>query len=398
MVEALIGAFYLSGGVNAAVTLLRAIGKPLHQLFEFSCALVHLCKCLYKIINRCYYVLLCVIGAWNGSEAPVSIASEITPQLNANSSSGSSGGDSSSSSSTVDGNVRNRSSSNVADSNSGSNSDENDSSSASGGDNNSKSHINNNDTNSNSSSTSGDGSCSSDSGADSNSHNNLIASDTRSNSSSSIGDKIGTSSNNGCVGGNKDIEPLAHHLSGVAAPPHSPAPTSPHSAAPVPLDAHWPQAKETPPQFPLHFDAMLMRVALGQDHVALAQPLTQNETRTQALPQQQQQQQQQQLQPQYYQHALSVSEIHELEHVLGYRFRDRGLLCEALTHASAQAHGRRDNERLEYLGDAVLDLAVVVSSELAVLCCAVLRCAVLYLISLLTIARHCSPPSLSLLS
>lgn len=44
-----------------------------------------------------------------------------------------------------------------------------------------------------------------------------------------------------------------------------------------------------------------------------------------------------------------------LEARLGYRFRDRSLLEEALTHASAQsAH----NERLEFLGDAVLNLVV----------------------------------------
>ncbi|RMH04703.1 MAG: ribonuclease III [Planctomycetota bacterium] len=40
---------------------------------------------------------------------------------------------------------------------------------------------------------------------------------------------------------------------------------------------------------------------------------------------------------------------------LGHRFRDRELLARALTHASARdAH----NERLEFLGDAVLDLVV----------------------------------------
>lgn len=47
-----------------------------------------------------------------------------------------------------------------------------------------------------------------------------------------------------------------------------------------------------------------------------------------------------------------------LEHRLGYRFRDRGLLEHALTHRS-RAHedvtgGVADNESLEFLGDAVL--------------------------------------------
>lgn len=51
-----------------------------------------------------------------------------------------------------------------------------------------------------------------------------------------------------------------------------------------------------------------------------------------------------------------------LEDRLGYRFRDRQLLLEAMTH-STYAYERRqadivDNERLEFLGDAVLDLVV----------------------------------------
>lgn len=51
-----------------------------------------------------------------------------------------------------------------------------------------------------------------------------------------------------------------------------------------------------------------------------------------------------------------------LEHRLGYRFRDRGLLEHALTHKS-KAHedpsgGVVDNESLEFLGDAVLGLVV----------------------------------------
>ena len=53
----------------------------------------------------------------------------------------------------------------------------------------------------------------------------------------------------------------------------------------------------------------------------------------------------------------------ELETVLGYQFHDRSLLERALRHASwcnEQHTGDRgeDNERLEFLGDAVLDLVV----------------------------------------
>ncbi len=51
--------------------------------------------------------------------------------------------------------------------------------------------------------------------------------------------------------------------------------------------------------------------------------------------------------------------MHPLEERIGYKFRNSLLLAEALTHASLghetqQAHF--DNQRLEYLGDAVLQL------------------------------------------
>ena len=44
-----------------------------------------------------------------------------------------------------------------------------------------------------------------------------------------------------------------------------------------------------------------------------------------------------------------------LSETLGYSFRDGGLLRQALTHRSAPG---RSNERLEFLGDAVLDIVV----------------------------------------
>ena len=45
-----------------------------------------------------------------------------------------------------------------------------------------------------------------------------------------------------------------------------------------------------------------------------------------------------------------------LENALGYTFRDKSLLERALTHSSyAHEHKGEDYERLEYLGDAVLD-------------------------------------------
>ncbi|WP_295740196.1 ribonuclease III domain-containing protein, partial [uncultured Helicobacter sp.] len=45
-----------------------------------------------------------------------------------------------------------------------------------------------------------------------------------------------------------------------------------------------------------------------------------------------------------------------LEKKLGYIFKDKKLLLEALTHKSCKS--AYNNERLEFLGDAVLDLLV----------------------------------------
>jgi len=50
----------------------------------------------------------------------------------------------------------------------------------------------------------------------------------------------------------------------------------------------------------------------------------------------------------------------ELESALGYKFKDRKLIERALTHASVRSiiADRHDNERLEFLGDRVLGLAI----------------------------------------
>ena len=57
-----------------------------------------------------------------------------------------------------------------------------------------------------------------------------------------------------------------------------------------------------------------------------------------------------------------MADFSTLETTLGYTFRDRGLLEQALRHASwCNEHAAaqlEDNERLEFLGDAVLDLVV----------------------------------------
>ncbi|MDH3454064.1 MAG: ribonuclease III [Desulfuromonadales bacterium] len=52
----------------------------------------------------------------------------------------------------------------------------------------------------------------------------------------------------------------------------------------------------------------------------------------------------------------------KLEASLGYSFQESALLAEAMTHRSyaneAHAEALQDNERLEFLGDAVLDLVI----------------------------------------
>jgi ribonuclease-3 len=52
---------------------------------------------------------------------------------------------------------------------------------------------------------------------------------------------------------------------------------------------------------------------------------------------------------------VSQDALSELQIRLGYAFRDRALLLQATTHRS---FGADHNERLEYLGDSVLNLAV----------------------------------------
>ena len=55
-----------------------------------------------------------------------------------------------------------------------------------------------------------------------------------------------------------------------------------------------------------------------------------------------------------------MSQTQEIEKLIGYRFEDSRLLEEALTHPSALSEGiaTQTNQRLEFLGDAVLELVV----------------------------------------
>jgi ribonuclease-3 len=50
--------------------------------------------------------------------------------------------------------------------------------------------------------------------------------------------------------------------------------------------------------------------------------------------------------------------IRFFEQRLGYEFTDVSLLIEALTHSSIASESRKDNQRLEFLGDRVLGLVM----------------------------------------
>lgn len=56
---------------------------------------------------------------------------------------------------------------------------------------------------------------------------------------------------------------------------------------------------------------------------------------------------------------MAVQMLDELEQKVGYSFLNSGLLAQALTHSSyARENNTRDNERLEFLGDALLNAVV----------------------------------------
>ena len=60
-------------------------------------------------------------------------------------------------------------------------------------------------------------------------------------------------------------------------------------------------------------------------------------------------------------HHFLLANISQLENDLGVKFADRSLLLKAVTHASYASENKdllSDNERLEFLGDAVLDAAI----------------------------------------
>ena len=50
--------------------------------------------------------------------------------------------------------------------------------------------------------------------------------------------------------------------------------------------------------------------------------------------------------------------LHEIEQIVGYKFSNRELLYKALTHSSASNNRLLSNERLEFFGDAILDVVI----------------------------------------
>ena len=62
---------------------------------------------------------------------------------------------------------------------------------------------------------------------------------------------------------------------------------------------------------------------------------------------------------------LDFGPADEIEGLIGYNFHNRALLLEALTHPSCGGHSRTDSyQRLEYLGDAILD--VIIAHHMAI--------------------------------
>src|SRR6187401_354634 len=53
-----------------------------------------------------------------------------------------------------------------------------------------------------------------------------------------------------------------------------------------------------------------------------------------------------------------LSDIERCERRLGYVFQSKAILKSALTHASGAEHRLASNERLEFLGDAILGFVV----------------------------------------
>jgi ribonuclease-3 len=55
---------------------------------------------------------------------------------------------------------------------------------------------------------------------------------------------------------------------------------------------------------------------------------------------------------------VSVRSAEKFAELTGYRFKDDELLMDAITHSSHNSSGRKDYERLEFLGDRILGMVV----------------------------------------
>jgi ribonuclease-3 len=55
---------------------------------------------------------------------------------------------------------------------------------------------------------------------------------------------------------------------------------------------------------------------------------------------------------------MDTDVLHQVEQILGYEFTDEALIAKAFTHSSAVDSRLDSNERLEFLGDAVLSLVI----------------------------------------
>jgi len=53
-----------------------------------------------------------------------------------------------------------------------------------------------------------------------------------------------------------------------------------------------------------------------------------------------------------------IFNTHPIEKTLSYRFKNKNYLDQALTHRSINSHARKNYERLEFLGDAVIDIVI----------------------------------------
>ena len=55
---------------------------------------------------------------------------------------------------------------------------------------------------------------------------------------------------------------------------------------------------------------------------------------------------------------MEVEKIQQLEDLLGYEFKDKSILIKAMTHTSLDDDRVDSNERLEFFGDAILDMVI----------------------------------------